>query len=420
MKELARRLAYELTRKRVREENLEIREIRLERKDLRFFCLSTNPILIFRREGETWFFRECPDRLPAGPYWDRVCGRFFDSLDRLEVDKTLFPQEIPIRLDFGEGEIRAFRDYLREKRQDRAFRRALRNADRIARRVRFSVWEERTYDGAFFEAFHMEDLPEGCRDLGVYFLWNMRTAAGNFRLRNVARAGNYSCFGALRAAATQAAAELLRAEDLVTPVFWCRLTVEGEERFGTLSPAAPGGRMADRAAEPTPALQRELSRLNLLAVVCRQTDHGPNNYNIWTDENGNCRVRAFDNDNPQTFFPAPSIGGALAGCTPWADGKGRVLRPGVDRRLAERLKELRYKDLRRALRPYLNGLQIAAVNGRVCRMNRAIARTAEQTPGFLKDETRWDEDSLAEEMSGRYGRTYLTRAAGPRKERERE
>lgn len=87
MKQMIRSLAYQLTRKRICEDALPVREIKLRRNELSFFCLSTNPIISFTHEGQLWYFRECPRILPAEAYWNEAVDRFFDSLDRLTINK---------------------------------------------------------------------------------------------------------------------------------------------------------------------------------------------------------------------------------------------------------------------------------------------------------------------------------------------
>lgn len=409
MKRLIRSFAYQLTRKRICEKVLKIQEIRLRRNELTFFCLSTNPIITFSQGEDRWYFRECPPRLMPDCYWERECRRFFDSLDRLDVSKIRFTQEIPIRISFDDSEIRIFQSYITEKRKKRNFQKTLINADYIAKKKHFSIWKEQVYDKAFFESFHMEDMPELCTDIGVYFLWNMRTAASNFRLRNIVRSSRHSFFSASKAAATQVVAEQLNLTHLITPASWCRLVVgDGEEMFGVLSRSAPGDRMLDTMMEPTPSLQRELICLNILDVICHQPDHGPNNYNVAADGQGNCMVCAFDNDNPQTFFPKFSIRDPLSGCMPLVDRNNMLQRPFMDQQLAENLQRLRLDELRLMLKPYLNVLQIAAVNVRIRRLNKAISKSKKINPEFLKDVSDWDAKSLAEEMSGKYAKTYLT------------
>lgn len=410
MKQLVRDLAYQLVRKRIDESSLEVCEVSCKREELSFFSLSTNSIISFEHEGDLWYFRECPCIVPAEAYWPEVIDRFFDSLDRLGISDRHFSQAIPIRIDFEREEKASFRKYIESKRSDKAFRKALQNADRISRRMAFSVWENQKYDSGFFDAFALYDLPEKCRDIAVYFLWNMRTAAANFRVRSLVRGKRYSHFAAVRATASRIVAEELNLEHLITPTKWCRLIVDdGCVLFGAVSPSAPGRRMRDVAITPQPSMQRELLCLNILDVICNQTDHGPNNYNVLVEEDGRCSICAFDNDNAKTFFPVFTIRQRLSGCTSIADRYNIIQRPHMDGKLAQQLRWLNVRRLCRRLRPYLNWLQIAAMCHRLRGINRAIAKTEKQNPDFLIDHSTWSVQTVAEEMSGKYGLTYLKR-----------
>lgn len=409
LKQLIRRLAYQLTRKRICEDSLNIREIALKREELSLFCLSTNPVISFNHDGQLWYFRECPQVLTADAYLDERLDRFFDTLDLLGISKEHFAQDIPIRISFDDTETACFRQYIARKRCERHFRNAMRNADIISERIHFSIWESQSYDTAFFEAFALEQLPEQCHDIAVYFIWNMRSAAYNYRLSHITRGKRYSFFSASRAIASSVIAEALGQEHLLTAASLCRLIIDNDKiLLGVISPAAQGNRMSDLTLEPTASLQKELLCLNVLDVICNQTDHGPNNYNVSVRADGTCAVCAFDNDNPRTFLPNLSIRGSLSGCSPVVDGHGRIQRPHMDRRLAEKLRLLDPQKLRNLLKPYLNLLQIAAVNIRIRRLNRAIAKTQDENPEFLIDD--WTANTVAEEINFCSAQTYLKKA----------
>ena len=408
LNQLIKNLAYQLTRKWVREETLTICEIEKKREELSFFSLSTNPIISFEQDGEIWYFRECPRILREEAYWTEVIARFFDSLERLGISQTHFAQEIPVRITFDEKERKTFQNYVENKYHDRAFRKTLANADQIAKSVHFSIWEKQSYDSAFFARFAFADLPENCREIAVLFLWNMRSAAGNYRLMKIVRGKRHSFFAATKAAASRIVAEELHVAHMITPVQWCRLTVDdGSALFGVLSPSAPGQRMLDSAVTLTGSLQRELLCLNVLDVICFQPDHGPNNYNVAASADGQITICAFDNDNPQTLFPGFSVCRPLAGCTTLVDGSNRIQRPYMDRSLAVHLRNLDKAKLRRRLKPYLNSLQIVALCCRLDKINRAILKTERNQPDFLKDRDCWNFQTAAEEVSGKYGETYL-------------
>lgn len=407
---LIRNLAYGLTRKRVRESSLVVCEINRKREDVAVFSLSTNVILSFTHEGQIWYFRECPRIQPAQDYWEDAIKRFFDSLDRLRINKAHFSQEIPIRIAFSDEEKAWFQTYIESKKSDRAFKIMLKQADVIAQNVHFSIWENQTYDNGFFQSFALFDLPENCRDIAVFFLWNMRAAASNFRLMPIVRGQQYSFFGAAKAVASRIVAEELNLAHLITPAQWCRLMLDDDTvLFGVMSPSAPGGRMVDTAIPLTGSLQRELLCLNVLDAICNQPDHGPDNYNVTVKEDGGISVCAFDNDNPKTFFPQFSVFHSLAGAKQLVGKNHQILRPYMDRELVVNLKNLDESKLCRRLKPYLNWLQVAAVRYRLRSIRRAIAQSEKLRPDFLLDINGWNPQTIAEEMSGTYAETYLTK-----------
>lgn len=410
MKQFLRHQAYcLLTGKRISEDALAVCEIRLERDEISFFHLSTNQILSLEQDGMLWYFRECPRILTGEAYWERAIRDFFDSLDRLRISRQHFSQSIPIRLNFEQEEIRTFQEYITGRWNSGGFCAALGKIDRTAEKCGFSIWAEQTYDRAFFERFALHELPVCCWDIGVYFLWSMRAAAGSCRMQGIVRGERHSFFHASRAAASQIVAEELGLAHLITPSKWCRIFVGDEEKyFGILSASAPGRRMLDQVPELAGSLQKELTNLNLLDVICFQPDHGPNNYNAAVDTQGHWSVCAFDNDNALTFFPMFSVGDALAGCTPFVNRKGCISRPHLDESTARNLEQVNIKRLKSRLKPYLNSLQIAAVIGRLHALQKAVDSTRACDRGFLIGEDGWNEQTAAEELCGAYGRTYLT------------
>lgn len=414
MKQFLRDCIYALTRKRVDEASLVSCEIKLRRQELSFFNLSTNAVLSFMYEGALWYFRECPKILAAEIYWQTAIENFFESLDRLHISKEHFSQKIPITLEFGELETAFFHEYIASHQKDKSFRKALANVDRIARSVRFSIWEKQTYDCSFFEAFALDDLPESCYNIAVYFLWNMRAAAANYRQQYIVHGKYHSFFAATKAIASQIVAEELGLNRLITSSRWCRLTIEGGKTyFGVMSASAAGNRMLDRQITPNGSLQKELLDLHALDVITHQPDHGPNNYNVSIDGD-QYRICAFDNDNPLTFFPFFSVRRSLAGCRPFVDDNGMVALPFLDEATAKALRCVDVKRLKKRLKPYLNDLQIAALIYRLKKVNQAIDKTQAHRR-FLLESTAFNEETVRVELNGGYGVTYLSKSTTTQK-----
>ncbi len=405
MKDLLRSAAWLLTCKRVDEERLPIRRITLSREGISYFNLSTNSILSFSHEGRLWYFRECPVLQRRRAYFKGAVDSFFDTLDRQDISPAHFRQALPLRIAFSPEEIRSFRQYLEERGEKTAFWRTLSRADLLSRRLGFSIWQKQDRGRLFFDSFGLPGLEEGLYELATLFLWTMRGAASRYRTMKIARGRTHSCFSAVRSVATRIVAEELGLADLVTEACWCSLSVEGKPLLGILSNGAPGSRMVDSQPQPEGSLQKALLDVNALDILCYQTDHGPNNYNLCPG-GGVC---AFDNDNPSTFFPDPRIGKAFAGCAPFVSADGTVARPFFDAGTAQKLAELDEKRLNARLKPYLNSLQRWALVKRLHRLNAAIAKTAAQNSQFLRSGD-WSRETARLECSGSYGNTYLTQA----------
>ena len=86
----------------------------------------------------------------------------------------------------------------------------------------------------------------------------------------------------------------------------------------------------------------------------------------------------------------------------------------MDRELVLQIYGMDEIRLCRRLRPYLNRLQIAAVRHRIRSIRKAIAQSEKLRPDFLLDTQSWNDRTVAEEVSGRYGKTYLTKSNQPK------
>ena len=399
-----------LNYKRVSEIKTEPFLINVDKNNIVCFHLSSNPIIAVQREGQTLYFRECPVRGKKIDFIKKSIKRFFCYIHNTSFEKINFKQKPLIRLSFTEDEVEAFQRYVYERIGDKKFIRSLRRIDKGLARLRFSVWGEKNAlrieeaDGLGLHA-----LPEGLLDVAVYFVWYMRSVALTLKNQNVVFSKKYSLYNATKSISTCLIAETLGLKRLVTSARWCWLDIEGDRFFGLISPAAPGERGNDLSnVKATSFLQRELMALHVLDAICFQPDHGPNNYNVAFDGEEPIRICAFDNDNPNTFLPLSTIKKGLSGCDSFIDSKGRINRGNFDIELARRILNLDLKETDRRVKPYLNVLQRKALVARIKKIRNAIRKTQYHKKDFLIDSTGWDETTLNEELSGKYGKTYLT------------
>lgn len=410
MKKMIYSLVHRVGMKRIDEDALEAVVINLHEDDISYFNLSTNPILSFRREGKLYYFRECFWLEKKETHVSAAVASFFHTIHRQGIAKEHFRQALPLRIHFSPDEVARFKDYIDAKMECGDFVKTLSRTDETAQKLGFSIWKEATYDAAFFDGFALKDLDNTLYDIALFFLWYMRSAALQYKMLKIAKGKKHSYFNAVRAVSSRIVAEELGCEHLITNLCFCRLSLDsGRSLFGVLSDAADGERMADADIAPSGSLQRELLMLNALDVICHQPDHAPNNYNV-KNLSGDLTVCAFDNDNPRTFFPLTAIHLPLSSCAPLADKAGNVLRPYFPKAFAEGVQRVDTKRLKRRLKPYLNAFQICCTLTRLKKLQKAIERTARKNSVFLLDGSQFDDSTVAEELSGKYGETYLSKA----------
>ncbi len=396
MKQLLRSAAYRLTSKRVDESKLETLNIQLTANDVSYFNLSSNPILSFIYEDKLCYFRECPRLCTKREWFLQAIEAFFETIGHLGISKEHFKQEIPIKLDFSDGETATFRSLINSKKQDKAFMKRLSKADKLCDKYGFSLWDGKGASNDLLEEFGFAE-----KDISVYFLWYMRSAAIRYRTLRIVRGKTHSFFCAVRSVASKMIAETLGVGGMITQSRFCVLNIDGKETLGVLSESANGTRAMDTDITPSVTLQRELTNLHALDIICNQPDHGPNNYNV-TPSGSVC---AFDNDNEKTFFPFFSVNCVCAACASFVDKNGRINRPSFDKALAESITTVDLKSMDKMLKPYLNYLQRAALKSRLKRLRKAILCS----DSLLLDSDVWSLESLNEEINGKYGKTYLTR-----------
>ena len=247
------------------------------------------------------------------------------------------------------------------------------------------------------------------RRLIFYLYGEIRTWFYNAGLKT----GEKQTFSARRSLGTYALAKLLGVERLLPRCEFVKLTLHGREQFGVLSEEAPGDTLAfrpygERAAAVTPALLRDLTDLNLLDVLSGENDHRVGNYHVSTDENGKyISVCSYDNDSPDVFGLSADIRFEnLVSCSPFVDGKGRINRAHLNRSTAERLLQLKKRDLE-ALRPYLSALQMQFLWKRVEKLQKAVTKTLLLREDLLLADGEWSMAHLRQDLSAPYGKTYL-------------
>lgn len=216
--------------------------------------------------------------------------------------------------------------------------------------------------------------------------------------------------------AYESMAELLGLCELVPKSRLVRFKTKGacnEEKIGLLQEQAEGCDIYfiapnDRRNMITPEFQMHMNDMNVLDTICHEMDHSPNNYNVILKNGSAINVKAFDNNGLGSFCCSADVKfESYKGCSRYVDDEGVINRPHLSKEIAERLKSIEFIEVARALKGKIVFLRVLYVWKRIKALNKAIQKTEKVRPNFLLESIDWNEDTVVEELSGEFGKTYL-------------
>lgn len=211
--------------------------------------------------------------------------------------------------------------------------------------------------------------------------------------------------------AAEKLAGILGLSDMVPHTEFVRLSVNGKELCGTLQEPAQGNCIIgidtpERRTAITPSFQRAMNMMNMMDVISHDADHSPNNYNVIFDSQRKATgVSCFDNNGVGSFPLSASICfETYKHCSAIMNADGSFNRPYVDRALKNTLESIRLSDLL-ILKDHLRFLQILFVRIRIKRLIKALSGLSSDR---VLSEEDWNQATIEKELSGEYGKTYLT------------
>ena len=158
----------------------------------------------------------------------------------------------------------------------------------------------------------------------------------------------------------------------------------------------------------TPALQRDLNRLNLLDTLVCEVDHCPENYNLVIQDGQAKGICVFDNNAERNFSILWNVSfETIIKCSPYIDAKGYVNRPYVDGKLADRVSQITFGEVYRALKSHLALLPIISLFVRIKRVDKAIRKSVAAGTVQSISADAWSEKTLETEQQWSHGKTYL-------------
>ena len=393
--------------------NLCKNKIHITINDLSYFTLSANTITVIKtgESGELFFREVLPHNKKEDYFLERI--QRFCVFSEKGIAKINFEREFPIQTKFARSYINDFSGWIEQRMKSPLFFRSIEKCDYVLRREKFSIWEkahQKVSDQSLRE-MGLSGLYDKFPDISPLFLSYLGGSADCYRVN---RYNKWETFYAQKSMASYEVAKLLGKSSLLTIAQPTELITDSGSIFGVLSPKAKGLRGQDYKDTITPFHQRDLATLWIIDLLCCQPDHAPNNYNVIPHD---CiekkqlfsSICAFDNDNMFTFFPVFNIKKYNAKfCSKLISADGLINLPHLDKAFGEVILNTSIQDLSHSLLPFLNRIQMLAFKSRYKGLQKALKKTMTSNTGFLITDDEWSNSTIEEELSGKYGKTYLS------------
>ena len=221
-------------------------------------------------------------------------------------------------------------------------------------------------------------------------------------------------YNSARAISYYRMSKLLGLEHLIPNTKFIRFSIDKGVKFGLYMDSASGIPFLDimnkdRSSLFTSILQRDLVDLNLLDVICFEKDHRPDNYNVLLNDDAKVySVSVFDNDSPMSFYVSDNICfETYDGCSEFVKKDGILNRPFINRVTYENMLRLNEKTIRDTFSDLLTKPQVKSLIARFFKLRDAITKGVQKKECVLLNANEWNETTVNEEITGRFGITYL-------------
>lgn len=360
--------------------------------------MSTTPVLEIKVGESIYFFRECSRHTSKKKYVkdfiDFYFNHLYDNKELAMVDKEFIYKNLNKRKNFSK-----FFNMEKKVLEFGGVPPYYNFSDLISDFDEIGIDEE--YDDGF------------AKRLSTFFRYSI-SKLSDYKLNEFGLFNNkWNSWSSCRNFAYLEILKLFGMEKYSPNIKYCNLYLKGDRIFGSIMDRAIGIPAylfsKDEKKRILPNFQRELLILNAIDYICLIRDHSIYNYNIVIDENGNAMdVIAFDNNEAGSFSADECLYfQGYHGESPLVDKDGHINRPYFDAGFAEKIVNLNKKEVFIHLKKYLTRRQIYRLWQRISFLKTAIKKTVEMRPKFLINEEQWSYETIEEECSGKYGKTYL-------------
>lgn len=215
---------------------------------------------------------------------------------------------------------------------------------------------------------------------------------------------------AVKELATYRLAKLLDIDSIIVKTDFVKLLTKHGEKIGVLTDQAIGtefSKIDNVDLEVDPKFQMALTNLQILDTITNEQDHSPENCFIEITNNRLVGVTAFDNEGGFGLGTNLQRGLCWNRTSALINKNNRINLPHVSKPLAEKILGTTDNNIKNALSDLLSKSQIDSCITRFNRLKSALYDTISENDTFLLENNEWSDDTVSEEISGKYGDTYF-------------
>lgn len=360
------------------------------------YVASSNNIIRFTHQNETYYFKECRVHSDVYTYIKGVIDDYFNHIcDYCDKDiiKRVIYDDIGKSPNFSK--LRRINVYV-ENHYD-------------AIKCNYNGWNVGNVGFPSLYNAYIEGKKTVVEFMEGYcseFVGYVRNEIYAYDLNNYVKIGNYQVFRPSISIATKKLGNLLGLDDMIPECWYIQLDIDGNRKVGLVTKECKGVCPLNLTQEEklniSTTFQKEINRMNYFDAVCFQRDHKEENYFVdFNEERQVNRVIALDNDSPMAFFPIPKLAfSTCVLCSPICRGL-KPNRPYVDKDFYQMVKRLKISEVFQCVKSELPLAQRVCIAYRVCVLKKVLSRVE------VLDDEEWSIATINNELNGEFGKTYL-------------
>lgn len=354
--------------------------------------IASSVLYYLKSDKGNFYLKECKRHKDIGSYVGSLIDMFVEEFVDAN-DKELFKKEIFNKLSNKNN----YRKFINMGMQ------YVKNTP---------MWEYQNGGGT-----EVVGLPELNKDIVKYsdlFIRYSANALDQYTLNSVNSRNSYNLFSASKILATKKIADLMGIGYLVPDSMYFCLEENTEKRVfmgvrevENCYTNIDGGKLE---CFITPIVQRDLSNIELLDLVCCHMDHGPHNLAFIEKDKVAIETRIFDNDAPSAFLPVP------IGVVKQYENIERTIvsgefnRPYISVQAYNRILDIGRKDIMQATES-LSKIERVMTWHRLCSLRTCIKKAVDEKRVTVLLDGDWSKETCDFELSN-YGRTLFNVVVG--------